>query len=221
MRQSFTYFALLLLTLTLSACATAPTEKPPPPSYHQGSQFIRIKPPLPVNEHPGKVEVVEMFFYACPHCYRLDPKLEQWLQNKPYVEFHRIPAIVGPTWADQARAFYMAKALGRLDELHPELFKAIHKDGKQIYNSYGVIDFFVDHGVDRQQALKLYYSDAIAQAVNDARVRTVKYRLNGVPAVVINGEYVTAPYFVHNQEEMLEVLDFLVTREWNKIETKP
>ncbi len=181
--------------------------------FHEGSQYQRIDPPAPLGDHKGKVEVVEMFFYACPHCYELDPKIRKWLKDKPYVDFHRMPAIVGPTWADQARAFYMAETLGRLDEMHEALFKAIHDDGKQIYNEYAVIEFFVSQGIDRQKALDLYRSPEIAASVNEARVKTVRYGLRGVPAVIVNGKFKTAPYFVHNQEEMLEVLGSLVERE--------
>jgi len=182
-------------------------------SFNEGSQYQRIDPAAPLTEQKDKVEVVEMFFYACPHCYELEPKLEQWLKDKPYIDFHRMPAIVGPSWADQARAFYMMEELGKFDQMHEALFKAIHDDGKQIYNQYSVVEFFVQQGVDRQKAIDLYLSPETAARVNQARIKTVKYGLRGVPAVIVNGKFKTAPYFVHNQEEMIEVLDSLVEKE--------
>lgn len=181
--------------------------------FSEGSQYQRIDPPLPLAPEPGRVEVVELFFYACPHCRELDPKIRAWLEDKPDVDFRRMPAIIGPTWVDQARAFYMAVALGQLDRLHPALFKAIHEDGKQLYNEYAVIDFFVENGIDRQKATELYRSPEVAARVNEARIRTVKYGLRGVPAVVVNGTYKTAPYFVRDQAEMLDVLDSLIEKE--------
>ncbi len=183
--------------------------------YREGLEYHRIEPPLPLSEQrkPGHVEVVEMFFYACPPCYKLDPKLKKWLQDKPYIDFHRIPAIVGPTWADQARAFYMAEQLGDAEKLHQALFKAIHEDGEQIYNQYAVLKFFTGQGYDAKKIEELYYSQEIADSVNEARVRTVKYGLRGVPAVIVNGKFKTAPYFVRNQEEMLKVLEELVNME--------
>lgn len=202
------WFVLLVLACGQSVFAGLGEDR-----FHEGAQYQRIDPPLPLTGHENKVEVVEMFFYACPHCNELEPKMQRWLKDKPYIDFHRMPAIVGPSWADQARAYYMAGELGRLDELHPLLFKAIHEDGKQMYNEYAVIDFFVNHGVTREKALELYYSNEILEAVNDARIKTIKYGLRGVPAVIVNGKYKTAPYFVHNQEEMFEVLDSLVEKE--------
>lgn len=185
--------------------------------FREGSQYQRVDPPLPLTEQKDRIEVVEMFFYACPHCYELESKMQRWLKDKPYIDFHRVPAIVGPTWADQARAFYMMKEFGKFDQMHEALFEAIHKDGMQVYNEYSVIEFFVSQGVDRQKALALYLSPETAASVNEARVRTVKYGLRGVPAVIVNGKYKTAPYFVRNQEEMLEVLDSLVEKERAKL----
>jgi len=183
--------------------------------YREGLEYHRVEPPLPLSDHSeqGRVEVVEMFFYACPPCYELDPKLKQWLEDKPYIDFHRMPAIVGPTWADQARAYYMAEQLGDAEKLHQALFKAIHEDGEQVYNQYAIMKFFTGQGYDSKKIDELYFSQQIADRVNEARVRTVKYGLRGVPAVIVNGKFVTAPYFVRNQEEMLKVLEELVNTE--------
>jgi thiol:disulfide interchange protein DsbA len=207
------YLQLVLIALMVCGCGRAALAESTVDKFNEGSQYQRIDPPAPLTDHKDKVEVVEMFFYACPHCYELEPKLRQWLKDKPYVDFHRIPAIVGPTWADQARAFYMIESLENPDQLHEALFKAIHEDGKQIYNEYAVLEFFVSQGIDRQKVVDLYYSPETAAMVNEARIKTVKYGLRGVPAVIVNGKFKTAPYFVHNQEEMLEVLDSLVEKE--------
>jgi len=97
--------------------------------------------------------------------------------------------------------------------MEERLFKAIHEDGKQIYNEYSVIDFLLSQGVDEKRAYALYDSPEVAARVNEARLKTVQYGLRGVPAVIVDGRFKTAPYFVRNQEEMLEVLDSLVARE--------
>lgn len=204
---------LVLVALTLCNFSHTVWAESAGSRFNEGSQYQRINPPAPLTEHKDKVEVVEMFFYACPHCYELEPKIQNWLKDKPYVDFQRMPAIVGPSWAEQARAFYIAEALGKIDALHKALFKAIHEDGKQIYNEYSVIKFFTSQGIDKQKVIELYFSPKIVEKVNEARIRTVKYDLRGVPAVIVNGKYKTAPYFVHNQEEMIEVLDSLVEKE--------
>jgi thiol:disulfide interchange protein DsbA len=184
-----------------------------PERYQEGLHYQRIDPPLPLTEPNDRIEVVEMFFYACPHCYEMEPRMRKWLEDKPDVEFQRIPAIVGPSWADQARAFYIIEELQGGEPMHQALFKAIHEDGKQVYNEYSVVDFFVSQGVDREKVIALYHSPEMVASVNDARVSTVKYGLKGVPAVIVNGKFKTAPFFVQNQEEMFEVLDRLVERE--------
>ena len=206
-RNRFNYLVLILLVCGQAAAAESAADR-----FQEGLQYQRIDPPVPVMEQNDKVEVVEMFLYACPHCYALEPKMQRWLKNKPYVDFHRIPAIVGPSWVDQARAFYMIEELGQAT-MHQALFKAIHENGIQVYNEYSVLEFFASQGVDRKKALDLYSSPETAAGVNDARVRTVKYGLRGVPAVIVNGKYKTAPYFVQDQEAMFEVLDSLVGRE--------
>jgi len=210
MKRNYAFTGLVFIILLCGQAASAESETG---RFHEGSQYQRIDPPVPLTEHKNKVEVVEMFFYACPHCYQLEPKLQKWLSDKPYVDFHRIPAIVGPSWADQARAFYMIESLGKPRQMHEALFKAIHKDGLRMYNEYTVIEFFASQRVDRQKATDLYHSQEIADKVSEARVMTVKYGLRGVPAVIVNGTFKTAPYFVHNQEEMIEVLDSLVDKE--------
>ena len=198
------------LVLALLACNQGAPARADTPRFEAGLHYQRIEPPAPLAARPGRIEVVEMFLYACPHCYQMEPAMKRWLKRHPGVDFKRMPAIVGPTWADQARAFYMIEALGGGEAMHQALFRAIHEDGRQIYNRYAVIDFLVSQGVDRKRAGDLYYSKDIADQVDKARMLTVKYGLRGVPAVAVDGRYLTAPYFVRGQDEMLEVLDQLV-----------
>lgn len=188
--------------------------------FVEGLQYQRIEPAAPFGSRKDKVEVVEMFLFACPHCYELEPKLREWLKHNPDIDFHRVPAIAGPSWADQARAYYMIQALGEHPgQMEEALYKAIHDGGRQIYNESSVIDFFVTQGVDERRATALYNSAEVAAGVDEARRKTVQYRLRGVPAVIVDGRFKTAPYFVRNQEEMLSVLDELVGRERIRIET--
>lgn len=206
-------YSLMLIALVLCAIGYQAVAGSAAGKFREGAQYQRIDPPAPLVGKEGVVEVVEMFLYACPHCYDLEPKMQQWLKDKPTVDFYRMPAIIGPSWADQARAFYMIETLDEPERMHQALFKAIHHEDMKLYNEYGVIEFFVAQGVDRQVALGLYRSPEIAASVNQARIKTVEYGLRGVPAVIVNGKFKTAPFFVRNQEEMLEVLDALLEKE--------
>ena len=182
-------------------------------TIHENGQYQRITPPLPSQVEDGKIEVVELFFYACPHCYRLDPKMREWLKTKPDdVVFRRVPAILGPTWADQARAYYIAEALGMLDTFHEAFFNDIHKNGKQYYNRYTITHFLVEQGADEAEVARLYDSPEITEKVSQARVETVKAGVRGVPAILVNGSYKTASFYTRTLDEMLEVVDFLIER---------
>ena len=155
-----------------------------------------------------------MFFYACPHCNTLESKIQPWLDNKNNsISFKRIPAILGPAWADQAKAYYVAEELGILETIHPALLKAIHEDKRKFNNEYSVMEFFVEQGVDRQHFIAAYNSAQLAEKVNYAREMTVKYQLRGVPAIIVNGKYKTAPYYIGEQEELLDIVDYLIVKE--------
>ncbi len=181
--------------------------------FHQNLHYGQINPEQPTQSDNNHIEVVEMFFYACPHCYKLEPSIEQWLKTKADdVDFVRVPAIIGPTWAEQAKAFYIAEELGIADSVRKKIFDSIHKDGKQYYNEYSLMTFFTEQGVDSNLFLELYQSKEIMEKASEARVKTVGYGIRGVPAIIVNGKYYTATYFVRDHDEMLKVVDFLIDK---------
>jgi thiol:disulfide interchange protein DsbA len=176
--------------------------------------YSRIRPAQETASKAGRIEVVEMFFYACPHCNKLDPTIEKWAEKRAKdVDFIRVPAIIGPTWAEQAKAFYIAEALGIADEVRKKLFDSIHKDGNQYYNQYTLLTFFTEEmGVAPNRFIELYESPEIMQKASDARVKTVRYGIRGVPAIIVNGQYYTATYFIRDHDELLNVVDFLIDK---------
>ncbi|MGR9115382.1 MAG: thiol:disulfide interchange protein DsbA/DsbL [Gammaproteobacteria bacterium] len=201
----------------LSACTGQPTHLERP-AFQEGLHFHKLTPAQPVATEDGRVEIVEVFFYACPHCYELEPKISNWLKDKKdRVNFRRMPAIMGPTWVVQAKAFYVAEKLGIQEKIHPALLNAIHKEGKQFYNEYTLMAFFIDQGVSEQDFIEAYNSPEVAAKLSQARVMTVNYGLKGVPAMIINGRYKTAQYFTGTQEKMLDVVDSLIDLEIKRI----
>ncbi len=224
MTNTMSLFVLLIIGIFMTGCTTG---RPPLETAEAGKAFKekihyrQIKPAVKTDVKAGKIEVVELFFYACPHCYTLEPKIQSWLKdNEDIVEFRRIPAILGPTWADQAKAYYAAEMLGKLDIIHPALMQAIHRDKRRFYDEYTVMKFFIEHGVDKQDFINVYTSPEMAEKVNYARIMSVKYGLRGVPAIIINGKYKTAPFYTGSQEKMIEVMDYLIALEKNKAVTK-
>jgi len=210
-------FIISNLIFFFSACSTIehmPDAELKSTKYKQNIHYQLINPPLRSESKDKRIEVVEMFFYACPHCNTLESKILPWLEDKADdINFKRIPAILGPTWADQAKAYYVAEQLGILETIHPALLKAIHVDKRKFNDEYSVMEFFVEQNVDRQLFIETYNSPQVAEKINHARIMTVKYGLRGVPAIIINGKYKTAPFYMSSQENILDVADYLIAKE--------
>lgn len=173
-----------------------------------------IEPPVTADVAADRVEVVELFWYGCPHCYRLLPLMERWLEEKPDgVTFRRVPAILRPEWALHARAYYVADALGEIDRIHGPLFDAIHL-GRQPLNSENALEaFFVDQGVSRERFRAAWRSFAVETKVRQARALTRRYGITGTPAIVINGKYRTDSGMAGSYANLMRTLDELVARE--------
>jgi len=205
------------LIILLSACSTSKNIQDvsvDSANYQQNKHYKLINPPLSVETKDNQIEVVEFFFYACPHCNELESKIKPWLEDKKdIIDFKRIPAILGPSWADQAKAYYIAEQLGLIDTIHPALLNAIHKDKRKFNDEYSVMKFFIEQGIDRKDFIDAYNSPELAEKINYARIMSVKYGLRGVPALIINGKYKTAPFYIGKQENVLDIVDYLIAKE--------
>jgi thiol:disulfide interchange protein DsbA len=182
--------------------------------FVEGIEYERVVPAQPVEE-PGKVEVLELFWYGCPHCYHLEPMLEKWRATLPKdVVFRRMPAIFSnPRWELHARAFYTAEALGVLDEIHVPLFEALHKEQRKLANEDELAAFFAQHGVKEEDFKRTFNSFYVTTKVNNAKLMTQRYGIDGVPAMIVDGKYRTDGPAAGSQEGMLRVVDFLIAKE--------
>jgi thiol:disulfide interchange protein DsbA len=181
--------------------------------YTEGKEYKALANPQPTSSG-DKIEIVELFWYGCPHCYRLEPDMEPWLANKPDdVEFVRMPAIVGPPWELLAKAYYTAEFLGVMDTMHPALFDYLHKDKKKIVNEAELQAFFIEQGVSREDFKNTYMSFAVAMKVNNARLMTQRYGITGVPTIIVNGKYNTSGSLAGSNENIIKVMDYLVKQE--------
>jgi protein dithiol oxidoreductase (disulfide-forming) len=152
---------------------------------------LELPTPVSVDAPKGKVEVVEFFWYGCPHCYTLEPSLEKWVKDLPKdVEFRRVPAAFNDQWAIAARAYYILEAQGLLDKLHKPLFDAIHKDGLRITNQQAFGQWLEKNGVDSKKFFEAERSFAIESKMKRARAILEQVRIDGVPALMINGKYI-------------------------------
>ncbi len=182
-------------------------------AWKEGVNYEKLSAPQP-TETADKIEVRELFWYACPHCYKLEPELQAWLEKKPAdVEFVRMPAVLGPNWELLARAYYTADILGVLDKVHEPIFDRLHKQRKRIRTPEDVKAVFIENGVSEDEFDNAFASFAVITKTNRSKRVREMYGISGVPTLIINGKYRTSATMAGGNRQMLEVVDYLVEQE--------
>lgn len=199
---------------SIRAAAGAPSGPPTSARFKEGTQYQKIVPAQPTNVPPGKVEVAEVFWYGCGHCYSLDPALEAWRKKAPgYIEFVRIPAMWNDTLRMHARLFYTAEALGKLDQLHSLVFREIHVNGNHLNTVDKIAAFFKQHGVSTEDFQKTFSSFAVESKLQRADVLNRRYRVDSVPFMVVNGKYSTDLSSAGGEANLFALLNELAAHE--------
>lgn len=178
----------------------------------EGVEFRKI--PVPQSIAPHSKKVVEVFFYGCPHCYDLEPSLHQWLKTKPdNVTFERMPAVLdNPNWVFMARVFYTAKFLGIEKDFHARYFDALHRDKRRIYSLDELAKFVQPLGIKADDYKQMFKSFQVSSAVSKAKQSTQNYGIDGVPAVVVNGQYLTDVPMATSREDLWRLVNILIER---------
>ncbi|MEO8203458.1 MAG: thiol:disulfide interchange protein DsbA/DsbL [Betaproteobacteria bacterium] len=201
-----------LKTLAAAALAAALTALVPLAHAQPkaGADYTELNPAQPV-EAKGKVEVVEFFWYRCPHCYSLEPMLEAWVRKLPAdVQFRRVPAVLSDSWAIDAGFYYTFEALGVVDKVHREFFDAIHKDRLVITSEPAVTEWLKNHGIERKKFDDTYKSFGVQAKVKRAAQLSAAYKLEGVPMLAVNGKYTVSAEQGGSQNGMLATTDQLI-----------
>jgi len=160
---------------------------------------------------PKRVEVLELFFYGCPHCFDLEPALVLWTKKLPkHAYFRRMPAIFNDNWVPMARAFYAAEALGVTEKLHAPMFNAIHLQGVNLNSKGTLLKFVASQGVDAAKFGEAYDSMGVQAKVNEARQLTSSYGITGVPSIIVDGKYRTSSSMVGSHDKLMSALDQLI-----------
>jgi thiol:disulfide interchange protein DsbA len=182
--------------------------------YAEGEYFSALTAAQGTSSAPGKIEVAEVFWYGCPHCYDLEPKIADWVKKLPAdVAFVRIPVIWNPTNEIHGRIYYTAQALGKVDQIHPAMFRAIHVENRQLTDEKDILQFFEQHGVSAADFNKTFRSFSVDSQLKRAKDLTTKYHVRGVPLLVIDGKYTTDGPKIRNHDELLTVTEELIQRE--------
>lgn len=174
-----------------------------------GVQYKTLKKPQ-ANE--GQKTVLEVFGYTCPHCYHLEPSIKDWLKTKPLdVEFERMPVVFNhPNWIYMARVFYTAKRLGILEQSHEDFFHAIHRDKTDVFTPEALGKFFSRYGIKEQDFTDMFKSFVVDGDIKKAAILTKEMEVEGVPAIIVNGKYLTDVPMAKGKKEMWQVVDALV-----------
>jgi thiol:disulfide interchange protein DsbA len=203
--------------------AAAATTTTAPTLWQEGVNYTRLVPAQPTSVSPGQVEVLEFFWYGCPHCFAIDPLVESWKKTKPaYVSFSRVPVMWSEGHRSTARLYYTLESLGKLDLLHSEVFKEIHTNGDPLIatdpnDTAGALRlqaaFLKKFGIPEDTFTKASQSFAVETALQRADQLVLRYRIEGVPTFVINGKYVADVRSAGAPERLLSLVEDLAVQE--------
>lgn len=190
--------------ILLSGVVSAQSQK-----IEEGFDYRILPVPQPV-ETKGKVEVIEFFWYGCPHCYDFEPELSAWVKRQPKdVVFRRIPVAFRDDLLPHSQLFYALEAMGKGDALNEKVMYAMHKENKRLLAEPEIADWVASQGVDRNSFLATYRSFAVVSKARAAKQLAEAYRIDGVPTIVMQGKYVTSPSIAGTKAKAIAVMDYL------------
>jgi thiol:disulfide interchange protein DsbA len=182
--------------------------------FQLGTHYNRLSPTQPTSSSPEQVEVAEIFWYGCPHCFAFDPFVKAWVAKKPeYASFVRVPAVWNPLLRLHARAFYTAEALGKGNEMHDALFREIHENHNMLDTEDKLRDFFGKFGVDAAAFKGAFDSFAVHAKLQRADELNRRYKISSVPTIVVNGKYTTDGSMAGGYDELFALVDELAAAE--------
>jgi thiol:disulfide interchange protein DsbA len=182
-------------------------------AFIEGIDYQRIDPVVKTSD-PGKVVVTEVFWYGCPHCFRFEPIIEKWAASLPEaVIFEQLPSSLNPSWTEHARAFYALKMMGAQEQLHGKFFDAIHLKRRRLTGLDDIAKFVAEQGFDEKVFRKHYASFPVDALVRKNKKIEQRYGIQGVPAVIVNGKYLTNGSMGKSYGRLMEIINFLITGE--------
>jgi thiol:disulfide interchange protein DsbA len=178
----------------------------------EGTHYVRLTPPVPTGS-PGKIEVLEFFWYGCPHCNAFEPELDAWARRLPAdVAFRRVPTAFSANWVAHQRLYYALEALGLLDTVHRRVFYAIHHDRQRLDQPRDIAEFVSKNGIDPVKFGQAYDSFGVIAKTRQASALVDAYKIDAVPAIGVQGRYYTSGTLAGSNDRSLRVADFLIER---------
>lgn len=201
------WLTAITAAFTLLACSAASS------AYQEGTHYQTLENPQPTASG-DQVEVVEVFWYGCPHCYSLEPAVHNWLKNKPEnVKFERMPAALNPSWSFHAKVYYTADALGIMDQFHEAFFNQVQLQKRSMNDEDEIRKFFVQLGVEEAAFDKAWASFGVDSKLRRAKQRVMGYKIRSVPTIIVNGKYVVTAQSAGGSTQLFKVVNELVAKE--------
>lgn len=173
----------------------------------------RVVQPTQQTDSGAKLEVLEFFWYGCPHCNAFEPLLDAWVRKlPPDVDFKRVPVVFRENYTVHQRTYYALEAMGQVEALHRKIFYAIHNDRQRLDKLAEVAAFVAKNGVDGAKFTEFYNSFAVQTKARQANQLAEAYKIDGVPALGVQGRWFTSGTLAGGNERMLAVVDHLIQR---------
>ncbi|CCG96923.1 Thiol:disulfide interchange protein dsbA precursor [Marinobacter nauticus ATCC 49840] len=198
-----------VLALSLLSAASLVNAQP----WVAGEHYRVLDNPVRTASDNG-VEVAEVFWYGCPHCYNFKPLAEAWEAEAPdYINYVKLPAALGRSWEPHAYAFYALEAMGELDKVHDALFDALAGERRPLNTPEALADFVAGYGVDAEKFLENYNSFGVRARVQQAQAKIRGARITGTPTMLVDGKYVVSASMAGSHENTLKVVEYLAEKE--------
>lgn len=212
-RREFSFSAASAAAATLGGIALPTLAQAQPKPFKDGEDYLTLDKPAPTEAPAGKVEVVEFFWYSCPHCNAFEPQLEAWIKQAPKdVAVRRVPVSFRPDFEPQQRLYYVLEAMGKVDELHKKVFASIHME-KQALNTPELVAAWAEkQGLDKAKFAEMYNSFTVTTKARKATQLQDAYKVAGVPSLGIAGRYYTSSDQTQNMARALQVTDYLIAQ---------
>ena len=202
----------LFLAAGLAPAWRAVAQGTPGAAPADGRDYTRVSPPQPTYA-PGKVEVLEFFSYACPHCNAFEPALEAWAAKlPPYASFARVPVPFLYNAENFQRTYCALESLGLVGAMHRKIFAAVHVEKLRLDKPEDIAALVAKNGGDAGKFMSAFKSFSVATAVSRARKMSADYKIDGVPTLAIQGQYLTSPSQAGSAERSLAVADWLIAQ---------
>jgi thiol:disulfide interchange protein DsbA len=197
--------------IAASVGATASSWLVPAQAQVEGTDYVKLSQPVPVPA--GKIEVIEFFWYGCPHCNAFDPSLEKWSQSlPPDVAFRRVHVALAPHWAVHQRIFYALDTMGLEPSLHKKVFAAIHIERQHLDKPADISAFMQKNGVDAAKFMDNFNSFTVQTKCRQAGQLAAAYKIDGVPTMGVQGRYYTSVSMAGSHERTLAIVDQLIQK---------